>query len=91
MKRLSTVLPDYLGGTELHVYAFAQNEQGDCSNTAYGDADIGLETTEWNAANKLDIYNLQNDSTVGRWGGLDSDPRGLPALKEQGSGGRPAT
>lgn len=91
MKRLSTVLPDYLEGTELHVYAFAQNKQGDCSNTAYGDADSGLETTEWNAANKLDIYDLQNDSMVGRWGGLDCDPRGLPAPEEQDSGGRPAT
>ena len=36
MKKMSTVLPQIMGGKEVHVYAFVQDERGRCSNTAYG-------------------------------------------------------
>ena len=35
-KKISTLLPQLMEGKELHVYAFVQDEHGQCSPTAYG-------------------------------------------------------
>ena len=35
-KRLSTLLPQLMEGKEVHVYAFVQDNHGQCSPTAYG-------------------------------------------------------
>lgn len=37
MKRMSTLLPDFLRGKEVHIYAFVQDEHGHCSPTTYGE------------------------------------------------------
>ena len=38
-RRMSVVLPETMEGKAVHVYAFVQDENGRCSNTAYGAVD----------------------------------------------------
>lgn len=45
-KRLSAVLPTLMEGHEVHVYAFVQNERGECSETAYGEQNASEEVPE---------------------------------------------
>ncbi len=45
-KRMSTLLPQYLEGKELLLYAFVQDERGQCSPTAYGEQDAPEEVPE---------------------------------------------
>ena len=40
MQKAAVALPDEFQGTTLHVYAFAQDEQGRCSETGYAEAGI---------------------------------------------------
>jgi hypothetical protein len=45
-KRMSTLLPQYLEGKELLLYAFVQDERGQCSPTAYGEQNEPEEVPE---------------------------------------------
>ena len=46
MQRASVALPDMFGGHELHVYAFAQDNTGRCSETAYAHSGSSSDTQE---------------------------------------------
>lgn len=46
MQRASVALPDMFGGHELHIYAFAQDNTGRCSETAYAHSGSSSDTQE---------------------------------------------
>ena len=65
MKGLSTLLPDFFEGKEVHVYAFVQDDRGSCSATAYGGPngldDGALEESDETLADDMQAPHAEED------------------------------